>query len=138
MHAFADLTDDEMLRAFLAHELPAAGFDHYSHLRIAWIHLQRYPLDEAIERACAGIAGFATHLGATGKFNRTLSEALMRLMAHAGAGTPGADLDAFLAANPVFLNDARSLIERHYSPERLALDAARERFLPPDRAPLPA
>lgn len=137
MHAFDSLSDDEMLAAFLACDLPASGFDHRSHLRIAWIHLQRYPLDEAVQRTCDGIAGFAAHLGATEKFNRTLTEALVRLMAHGGAADPGLGWKAFLAANPELANDARGAIARYYSQERLARPEARTRFLPPDKADLP-
>ena len=109
MHALDHLSDDEMLDGFLAFELPPSAFDHHSHLRIAWIHLQRYPLDEAVRRTCTGIAGFAAHLGVTEKFNWTLTEALVRLMAHAGAADPALGWKAFLEANPELRQDTRDL-----------------------------
>ena len=131
------LSDDEFLSAFLACTLPAADFDHRGHLRIAWIHLQRYPLDEAIRRTCEAINRFATHHGATGKFHHTLSEALMRLMAAHGAADPALPWDAFVAANPALCGDGRALVADYYSADLLATPAARLRFLPPDRRPLP-
>ena len=129
------LSDDRFLADFLACRLPAAGFDHWSHLRAAWLLLQRHPLEEAVERCCDGIARLATHLGVPGKYHRTLSEALVRLIAVAGAvDQPWPD---FLAANPNLVNDARGLLSRYYSPERLADPLASSTFLSPDLAPLP-
>ncbi|MDD3518712.1 MAG: hypothetical protein PHQ14_10215 [Chromatiales bacterium] len=137
MHDLSTMSDDEFLDAFLACSLPPEGFDHRSHLRIAWVHLQRHALEDAIERTCDGIARFAEHLGAPDKYHRTLSEALMRLMAHGGAADPGLSWTAFLAGNPALRDDAAGLLAQYYSPERLALAQARRRFLDPDRRPLP-
>lgn len=130
-----DLTDDRFLADFLACRLPAAGFDHWSHLRAAWLLLQRHPLEDAVELSCDGIARLAAHLGVPGKYHRTLSEALVRLMAAAGA--VGQAWPEFLAANPSLVQDAQGLLNRYYSPERLAEPLARRTFLPPDLTPLP-
>ncbi|MEJ2479814.1 MAG: hypothetical protein P8Y78_06470 [Acidihalobacter sp.] len=138
MHALDHLSDNEMLAGFLSFELPPSAFDHHSHLRIAWIHLQRYPLDEAVRRTCDGIARFAKHLGVTEKFNWTLTEALIRLMAQAGATDPALGWDAFLEANPELRQNARAVVARYYSDERLALPEARAHFLAPDITALPA
>lgn len=130
-----DLSDDRFLADFLDCRLPAAGFDHWSHLRAAWLLLQRHPLEEAVALSCTGIARLAAHLGVPGKYHRTLSEALVRLMAAAGAvGQPWTE---FLAANPELVHNARGRLNRYYSPERLADPRARQTFLPPDLTPLP-
>ena len=130
-----DLTDDRFLADFLACRLPAAGFDHWGHLRAAWLLLQRHPLEDAVELSCDGIARLATHLGVPGKYHRTLSEALVRLMAAAGAvGQPWPE---FLAVNPRLVADAQGLLGEYYSAARLADPLARTAFLPPDLAPLP-
>lgn len=129
--------DERFLAAFLASDLPASAFDHQGHLRAAWLLLQRHPLPEAIERTCDGIARLAARLGAPGKYHRTLTEVLVRLMAEADAVAPARDFARFLHHHPALLQDARSLLARHYSPERLASEAARQRFIAPDRLPLP-
>jgi len=138
METTRDLTDDAFLEAFLTCQLPSAAFNHRNHLRVTWIHLQRYPLEEAIERTCAGIAQYATHLGASGRYHRTMTEALIRLMAHAGASNPLDSFEAFLAQAPGFTGDCRALVAEHYSPELLARSEARCSFLSPDRLPLPS
>jgi hypothetical protein len=131
------LSDDQFLAAFQDCSMPAAGFDHQGHVRAAWILLRRYPCDEAVARTCDGIARLASHLGAADKYHRTLSEALVRLIAAGDTATPATTFDDFLRANTPLMQDARALLARHYSPERLADPAAKMQFLPPDRLPLP-
>jgi N-formylglutamate deformylase len=138
MDTTCDFTDDAYLEAFLACRLPPSAFNHRNHLRVAWIHLQRFPLDEAIERTCAAIARYAAHLGVPDRYHRTMTEALIRLMARAGASDPSLSFEGFLARAPAFSGDCRTLIAAHYSPGLLASTDARERFSPPDRLPLPS
>ena len=130
--------DDAFLEAFLTCALPAGAFNHRNHLRVAWIHLQHFSIDEAIERTCAGIARYADHLGATDRYHRTLTEALIRLMAYAGASDAALSFDDFLTRAPAFSGDCRTLIAEHYSPELLSRPDARDNFLSPDRLPLPS
>ena len=106
------MSDDQFIAAFLDCSVPPAGFDHRGHLRAAWILLQRQPLEEAVDRCCDGIARLAAHLGVPGKYNRSLSEALLRLMAAGGAAR--LSWDDFLAANGPLVEDARGLLARHY------------------------
>jgi len=132
------LSDNEFLAAFLDSSMPAAGFDHVCHLRAAWLLLQRHPLDDAVAETCNAIARLAVRLGVPGKYNRTVSEALVRLMAHGGATDRALSWLSFLAANPDLAADARSVLARHYRDETLNSQGARECFVPPDRLPLPS
>lgn len=129
------MSDDAFLAAFLDSSMPPAGFDHRGHVRATWILLQRHPLEEAVELTCDGIARLAVRLGVPGKYHRTLSEALVRLMADGGA----ADLpwEEFLRRNEALMTDARSLMARYYSAARLNAQEARASFVPPDLLPLP-
>ncbi len=120
------LDDQAFLDAVASGEMPARDFGHLEHLRLTRLHLQRAPLEAAIEATCADIARFAARHGADAKFHRTITEALLRLMASSDG------------ANPALISDARGLLARHYSPTLLATPEARLRFLPPDLLPLPA
>ena len=132
-----DLSDVEFLARFADCSLPASAFDHLGHLRMAWLHLQRQPLAEAVEAICGGIERFATHLNVPQKYNRTLSEALVVLMAAGGATDRTVDWVEWQARNAELVGDARGVLARHYSDERLTSPDARTRFVVPDRAPLP-
>ena len=132
------MSNAQFLATFLDASMPAAGFDHYGHLRAAWLLLQREPLERAVSDTCEAIARLAARLGVPGKYHRTLSEALVRLMAEGGGADPVLSWDDFLVANGELVNDARAVLARYYSASLLNSPAARERFLPPDRQPLPS
>lgn len=131
------MTDEEFLAAFLDARLTGADFNHQGHIRTAWLLLQRHPLPQAIDMTCSGIQQLATKLGAPQKYNHTLTEALVRLMAHGGAGNPALTWQAFLAANAAWLTQTQQTMARHYTDERLFSDTARRMFVSPDLAPLP-
>lgn len=131
------MSDDQFLAAFLDSSMPPAGFDHLGHIRAAWLLLQRRSLEDAVSETCNAIARLATHLGVPEKYNRTLSEALVRLMAHGGATDRTLSWPDFLAANADLVGSARLVLARHYSDETLDSAVARECFTPPDRQPLP-
>jgi hypothetical protein len=132
------MSDHEFLTAFLDCSMPASGFDHRGHVRAAWLMLRCYPEDEAAQRTCDGIARLATHLGVPGKYHRTLTEALVRLMAHGGAADHGMSWNDFVHKNRLLMEDARGLLARHYSEQTLGSPDARKNFVPPDRLPLNA
>ncbi len=132
------LTDDEYLERFAARELGPESFDHRGHLWMAWLHLARYDVDEASQRVCDGIRDLATKFGVPEKFNHTLSEALMRIMAWRMQGGGKEDFDAFLQANADLVDDCIGVLARHYSDELLNSDAARTGWVLPDRLPLNA
>jgi hypothetical protein len=129
------LTDDEFVSAFLDCRLSGASFDHRGHLRIAWLLLNRHPRGEAVELICSGIARLAAYLGAPDKYNRTLSEALVRIMAHAAVGTES--WQSFLSAQPELLTNVRGVLAHYYSSDRLFSIEAKHRFVEPDLRPLP-
>lgn len=131
-------SDARLLADFLAGRIDAARFDHRAHLHAAWLVLRAAPLPQAIDAYCDALERIARDAGVPQKYQRTRTEALLRLMAHAGATDPQRDWPAFVAANPALLADARGVLARHYSDDCLASPAARARFVPPDRAPLPA
>jgi hypothetical protein len=132
------MSDDQFLAAFLDSSMPPAGFDHLGHMRAAWLLLQRRPLETAVDETCDATARLAAQLGVPGKYNHTLTEAMVRLMAHGGAADPALSWSAFLAANAELKEGARGVLARHYSDEVLTSPAAHQRYLPPDRQPLPA
>jgi hypothetical protein len=131
------MSDEEFLAAFLECRLDEADFDHQAHVRVAWLMLNRHSLEDAVERICSGIERFATHVGAAEKYNRTMSEALVRIMASYGAGAASMTWDESAHANPGLMSDVRGMLAHHYSPERLGSIEARQRFVAPDRSPLP-
>jgi pyridoxamine 5'-phosphate oxidase len=127
------MTDHELLRRFEALDLD--DLRHADHVRVAWAALQRDGHDAALVTMIEGLTRFATAKGAPDKFHYTLTRAWLTLIADARARLPhAADAAAILAAYPS-LGDPKA-IERHYSSDRLATDAARAGWVEPNRAAL--
>lgn len=143
MDADGELTDDELWAAFGAAALPAQAWTHRAHLRVAWLFLRRYPLDEAHVLLRVGIIRLNAFHGLVETPSRGYHETLTRLwlsliasliassMQAADAPSSGAFVDAHQAA----LGKDAAL--RHYSRERIMSVRARAIFVEPDLLPLP-
>ncbi len=132
------LTDAEFLEAFRARTLSSDEFNHVGHIRAGWLYLAAWPTVEAIERLATDIQGYASALGAERKFHRTITEALMRLLASHLPDEADLGWRQLIERHPVVVHDARGLLRNFYSDARLADSRARTQFLAPDLKPLPA
>ena len=132
------LTDSEFRLQFENCTLPPEGFDHRGHLRIAWIYLKQFPLEQAIEQLCNGISTYATSLGAKDKFHWTITEFTARLMIERLEERTAADFEQFIADNNDIAQDLLGLIANYYSEARLNGDKAKTQYVLPDRRPLTA
>lgn len=131
------LSDEIFVAQFEDCSLAPEDFNHLGHLRLGWLYLRRYPLAQAIEKVTGGIQRYAESLGATAKFQYTLTEAIVRIMAARMVGCSADGFDTFIAANPDLVDNMAGLVAAHYSPEVLYSERARNEFVCPDLAPLP-
>jgi hypothetical protein len=131
------LDDDALWQAFHDRTLPAAQWTHAAHLRIAWLHLARYELDEAHLRMRVGIVRLnAAHdLVETPQrgYHETLTRVWLVLVQAARRRGTGPD-SASLLDQPGL---ERTAPLAFYTRERLFSVAARAVFVPPDLAELP-
>jgi hypothetical protein len=132
-----ELADDEFVDAVESCTLPNEQVDHRAHVRLAYLYLRRLGPAEARARIQQTILRYAAKLGAAHKYHVTITVAWMILVEHAAAGLPAeAGYETLLAEHPDLQNKAA--LDRYYSSELLASDAARQSFVEPDLAPLPA
>jgi len=134
------LGDDALWEAFGASRLPAQQWTHRAHLRVAWMFLKRYPLDEAHVLMRVGIIRLNAFHGlvetpARG-YHDTLTRLWLSLIASLMRTSDAPDSEAFVDAHQGALGKDAAL--RHYSRERIASVRARALFVEPDLAPLPA
>jgi hypothetical protein len=128
------MTDDELMRAFEAGQVPVGGFHHVQHVRVGWNYLRAHPLPEAIGRFCAGLRHFAQAQGATNLYHETITVAYMLLINERWAESdPSMSWEAFAAAHPELLAWKPSLLDRFYTPDLLGSGRARRVFVMPDR-----
>jgi hypothetical protein len=116
---------------------PPGGFGHREHLRLAWLALaDTGSISEAQGEVSRIIRQFAAVHGVPQKYNQTVTDAWVLIVAHCRAAQPTAGFDEMLRARPILM-DKRALM-RHYTSRTLASAAARESWVEPDVRPIPA
>lgn len=130
------MTDETLLCAFEAGEVPEGGFGHAEHVRVAWWYLRRLPLPEALDRFRTGLRRFAEARGKPERYHETITTAYVLLieerLASCGRVLPW---DAFASRNADLLSWNPSILDRYYRPGTLRGDLARRTFVPPDADP---
>lgn len=138
MTGSAHLTGE--LAAILAEISGGGRFGHRQHINLAFIAARRG--DDPAERLCEWIKQIAASHGAPHKYHETITIAWARIVAyHVALDTREArptstDFDAFVDRHPALLD--KTLLTRHYSPDRLGSPLARARWVPPDLVALPS
>ncbi len=133
------LGDEELWAAFGAAALPAQAWTHRAHLRVAWLFLRRYPLDEAHVLLRVGIIRQNAFHGLietpSRGYHETLTRLWLSLIASLMQAADAPSSSAFVDANLAVLDKDAAL--RHYSRERITSVRARAVFVEPDLLPLP-
>jgi hypothetical protein len=132
------MTDEELWTGFQDRSLTHAEWTHRAHLRVAWLHLERWELDEAHLRMRVGIirlnAVHGTEESPKRGYHETLTRvwlAIVRALRRADASSTSLE---FLTKHEGDLD--RNAPLRHYSQARLFSPEARSVFVPPDLDPL--
>ncbi|HEX4055506.1 MAG TPA: hypothetical protein VHX86_14675 [Tepidisphaeraceae bacterium] len=138
------MDDAELLRQFESCALPFEQWTHRAHVKTAYIYLQRYPFNDALEHIRTGIkrynaANKVPEDGPLRGYNETTTHALLHLIAavmHAYEKThPVHDADEFCDAHPQLMS--KHVLRFFYTPERRMHPQAKTQFIEPDLAPLP-
>jgi hypothetical protein len=124
-------------QSFELFKVAPAAFDHSAHVRLCYIYLCQYSVDEASQRMKDSLLAFLGHLGAgDSKFHETITRAWVMAVRHFMEESPGtASAQEFVAANPRLLDT--SIMLSHYSAEVLYSQHAKSSFVQPDLASIP-
>ncbi len=117
--------------------IPASEFTHTAHIAVALSYLSELPPEQALARMREKIRAFAAHHGVSNLYHETLTMFWMKLLDHV-AGTYDVDLPLFRRINLIVARwGTRAPVDAHYTRELITSPAARERWVLPDRLPLP-
>jgi hypothetical protein len=126
-----------LVRAFEDATIPASEFTHAAHIAVALSYLDAFPPEQALERMREKIRAFATHHGVSNLYHETLTTFWMRLLEHVTA-TSDIELPLWQRINLIVEDwTKRRPVEAHYSTELIKSQAARDKWIPPDRLPTP-
>ena len=113
--------------------IDGGSFDHEAHVYLAWLYLDRYPVTEAIDRYTAALKRLTAKLGVPGKYHDTITWFFMLIIAQRRIACADVGWTVFKEKNADLLSRENNVLNRYYSKETLATDAARQSFVLPDR-----
>ena len=82
MNDHFDLDDDCFEASFRDSSLDPALFNHEAHLRLAWIHINKYGVEQAVRNICPQIQSFDRKYGDGSKYHETVTVAAIRAVNH--------------------------------------------------------
>ncbi|EAR01960.1 hypothetical protein [Maribacter sp. HTCC2170] len=130
-----ELSDSVFEQQFESCELDSKLFSHEAHLRLAYIHIKKYREEKAIENVCKQLVAYVNHLGATDKYNTTLTVAAVKAVYHFMQKSKSNDFKGFIVEFSQLKFEFRRLMECHYGFDIFNSPAAKSTFLEPDLVP---
>src|SRR5260221_2240378 len=109
-----DLTDLEFEKQFANIALEPKLFNHEAHLRLAWIHITKYGIDQAIENICIQIQHYVEALGAKDKYNETVTIAAARAVYHFMLRSKTDNFKDFILENKRLKFQFKEMLRSHY------------------------
>ncbi len=129
------LSDEDFEIQFADTTLPPQLFSHEAHLRLAWIHIQKYGKQEAIRNVCSQIKIFDQTHGDGTMFHCTVTVVAVEAVAHFMGKTNATDFPSFIAQAPRLTTHLKALIAQHYSWDIFTDAMAKQTYLEPDLLP---
>ncbi len=133
-------SDAQFISAFQAQLWPSSRWAHRDHIKLAYLYLCEYGLEEGVERIRAGIQAHNEAHGIettpTSGYHETMTSAWMNLVwCILQEYGPAEDADSFCDQHPELLE--KKALRLFYSKDIFMSMEARQRFVEPDLAPLP-
>lgn len=135
MEKHFNLTDTEFEEQFENGSLDPALFCHEAHLRLAWIHLKKYGKEKAVQNICSQLVNYVNMLGASGKYNKTLTVAAINAVYHFMQRSGADNFEKFIAEFPRLKYNFKDLMAAHYKKDIYTSALAKKEFLQPDLLP---
>ena len=108
------LTNDEFEEKFESCKLPESYFTHEAHLRLAYIHIKKYGVKQAIKNISRQIITFDEKHGDGTKFNKRITIASAKVVEYFMNKTTAKDFKGMLLEFPVLRKDFCELLRTHY------------------------
>lgn len=129
------LNDNEFENQFSTCSLDPIIFSHEAHLRLAWIHIHKYGIDQAIENITAQLKDFVESLGVGDKYNKTVTISAIRAVYHFMLKSATNDFQSFITENPRLKTNFKDLLSHHYKTDIFKSAQAKKEYLEPELLP---
>ena len=115
--------------------LKPSRFNHEAHLRLAWIHINKYGLEKAIDQISHQLMAYVDHHSSADKFNKTLTVAAIRVVHHFINKSSANTFQDFITEFPQLKKDFKRLMAAHYTADIYNSPKAKREYMAPDLLP---
>ena len=129
------LTDEEFAKQFANKTLKPQLFSHEAHLRLAWIHINQYGEELAIQNICSQIKAFDQTFGDGTKYHKTLTIAAIKAVSHFIGKSNSNTFQEFIEEFPRLKSNFKDLMGAHYGFDIFNNEEAKANYLEPDLLP---
>lgn len=134
------MDDSELMTRFRDSSISREDWTHLAHIRVAWLHLRQFTLQESMTRLRAGIKALNQAIGVENGpesgYHETMTWAWLHVVrANIRNGVPLRDSLDFCEQNPHL---RRTLLRLFYTRDLIMSAEARRSIVQPDIGPLPA
>jgi hypothetical protein len=130
-----NFSDSEFLQKIIDCEFLASDFSHEAHLRLAWINIELYGIDQSIINIQNQLKTYVESLGAKNKYNVTLTVAAIKAVCHFRLKSVSENFKDFLTEYPQLKNNFKGLMNAHYGIDVFNSNKAKRQYLEPDLLP---
>jgi hypothetical protein len=135
VEAHYKLSDTEFENQFKACRIDPMIFSHEAHFRLAWIHINKYGMMQALENIQPQLKSFVAFIGSKDKYNTTLTIAGISAVNHFIQRSHSSNFKDFIKEFPRLKNNFKALIKSHYSFDVFNSKKAKRKYLQPDIQP---
>ncbi len=135
MERHYELTDIEFESQLSACSMDPAIFSHDAHLRLAWIHIYKYGVNKAAENISFQLRRFVESLGASDKYNQTVTIAAIRAVNHFMLKSDTGNFIDFITRNPRLKTHFKEILSQHYTTDIFRSKQAKNEYLEPELLP---
>ena len=135
MEKHFELSDLEFENQFNSCQLNPSFFSHEAHLRLAWIHIDKYGFEQAKGNIQKQLQDFVAHVGAEDKYHKTLTIVVIQAVNHFMLQSTSDNFPDFIIEFPQLKEDFKSLISSHYSFDVFSSAEAKLKFISPELKP---
>jgi len=115
--------------------MDSADFSHEAHLRLAWININKYKLEQAEVNIQNQLKRFVAFAGAKNKYNTTLTIAGLKAVNHFVLKSYSNNFKDFIIEYPRLKYNFKELMEFHYGFDIYNSVRAKVEYLEPDLNP---
>ncbi len=135
MEKHFEFSDAEFEQQFITCALHPANFSHEAHLRLAWININKYGIEQAEQNICSQLQKFVEFVGAKDKYNLTLTIAAIKAVYHFWLKSNADNFKDFITEFPRLKYSFKELMASHYGFDIYNSDKAKTEYLEPDLLP---